>query len=198
MLPTPKLDGILKSRSSPEDQSQHGGCSTAGTGGQHSSNSTERLERVLAVAFDRIWRDRPPSSIVEDPAQLECGDPQVQGTIDGYISRYFRKVAELSRESVYQAHQRQLLHRMREDIIRGDRCGNMRELDERIRRVELDDSTLRAEIANLMNIVDSNRPGRRMLPPCCGTGEGGWVLPAWCCGGAATICSSTLCSSSSA
>merc|ERR1712014_174995 len=78
----------------------------------------------------------------------------LMGSVDGFITHYFRHVAELSRESVYQAHQRELLHRMRKDFIAGERSGNIQELDEMIQRVDLDDMSLRTEIASLMRIAE--------------------------------------------
>merc|ERR1719510_1427184 len=102
--------------------------------------------------------------------------------VDGYISNYFRRVAELNRESVYQAHQRVILSRMRDDLAAGDRCGSMRDLDERLQRVELSDQTLRSEIATRMRIVE------RVGPAHCG-GRTNCCAPAACCaaGGQAAL-----------
>eukprot|EP00927_Polykrikos_kofoidii_P056328 TRINITY_DN50475_c0_g1_i1.p1 TRINITY_DN50475_c0_g1~~TRINITY_DN50475_c0_g1_i1.p1 ORF type:complete len:364 (-),score=63.48 TRINITY_DN50475_c0_g1_i1:77-1168(-) len=121
--------------------------------GPRCGSTSDRVNFAVGQAFERLWRDRPlstdsPSNTSEDSALL--------ATVDGYISQYFRHVAELSRESVYQAHQRDILYRMREDLIAGDRSGNMRELDKMIRRVDLDDQSLRTEIASLMRIADNN------------------------------------------
>lgn len=134
--------------------------------------STERIERTLGIAFDRLWCDRPG----EDPDDAQ--DAQLEGTVDSFISSYFRHVAELSRESVYQAHQRAILSRMREDIMAGDRSGNMRDLDERIQRVELSDKSLQAEIANLMRITEKER-----RQSCC-------AARSPCCSGATACCAS--------
>jgi len=142
--------------------------------------STERVEQVLGAAFDRLWRDRPAGN---PPPEEGSGEgAQALGSVDGYISNYFRQVAELSRESVYQSHQRAILWRMREDVVSGDRTGNMRELDERIQRVEINDRNLQAEIACRMRIVVERDRGRESCcverAPCC--------VPAACCAASAS------------
>jgi len=149
MLPTPKMNSLLsdanRSTHTPQDVSR--GPSNRG------GSSTERVDHVIGLAFDRLWRDAP--SVAVDEAAADS-DPQLACTVDGYISHYFHRVAELSRESVYQTHQRRILSRMRDDVICGDRTGSMRELDERIQNVELDDKSIRAEIETLMKIVEQD------------------------------------------
>lgn len=149
LLPTPKLDSLLSKDSivarTRSTRSQDGSL-------RYPENSTERVDRALGVAFDRLWRDRPAVPVI--PEDAEEGDPALLCTVDGYISRYFHRVASLSRESVYQAHQRKILNRMREDVVCGDRCGKLRDLDDKIKRAELDDSSLQAEMATLMRIVE--------------------------------------------
>merc|ERR1719291_690100 len=102
----------------------------------------------------------------------------VANAVDGYITHYFRRVAELSRESVYQSHQRDILNRMREDLADGDRRGSLAELDEMIDKVDMDDRSLRAEIAALMQIagrenVVENCPRSLELGRCCCGGNRG-------------------------
>lgn len=166
LLPTPKLDSL-----------QSGLIAWTRSGrSQESCNphdSTDRIDRALSLAFDRLWRDRPCST-----ANPETGDedhPQLLCTVDGYISRYFHRVATLSRESVYQAHQRKILHRMKDDVICGDRCGKLQELEERISKAELDDHGLQSEMAELLRIVaagdqaasGSDTSLSRSSPCCC-------------------------------
>lgn len=131
-------------------------------------SSTDRVNGVVGAAFDRLWRDRPvnPSEAM-GASQGGAGnsEAQVLCNVDNYISHYFRHVAELSRESVYQSHQREILQRMREDLVNGDRSGSMRELDEMIQKADLDDKSLQAEIHNLMRIADANEGG--VLLNCC-------------------------------
>lgn len=131
--------------------------------------STERVEQALSAAFDRLWRDRP--GCAEPSGDAKGADASLDPTaVDTYISHYFRHVAELSRESVYQAHQRAILCRMRDDIVAGDRSGNMRELEARIEKVDTNDKSLQAEIANLMRIVEPEDAAGRPHDPCCGNG----------------------------
>lgn len=149
---TPKMHSLLSEANRSAHSQQDVSLRGVGASGRGES-STERVDHVIGLAFDRLWRDAP--TVVVDEPQLD-GDPQLACTVDGYISHYFHRVAELSRESVYQTHQRRILCRMRDDIICGDRCGNMRELDERIQTVELDDKSIRAEIESLMRIVEQD------------------------------------------
>lgn len=130
--------------------------------------STDRVEQMFGNAFDRLWRNRP-IGLMGMP--IQDSDPD---SVDGYISCYFHHVAELSRESVYQAHQRKMLNQMRDDLIAGDRSGSVRELDERIQRSEENDQFLQTEIANRMRIVD--REGI-----CCCGGRGRLLPRTGCC-----------------
>lgn len=189
LQPVHRLDSLIRS---PSDRSEEDACTLASGGAAASSScspggpapeagdgepSTERVERLLGAAFDRLWRDRP-IGMIGMPA--DGASPGEIGSIDGYISNYFRHVAELSRESVYQSHQRAILCRMREDVVAGDRSGSMRDLDERIQRVEINDRTLQAEIATRMRIVERSSgatPCCRARSPCCVPG------PAACCAG---------------
>merc|ERR1712100_40642 len=75
-------------------------------------------------------------------------------TIDGYLSRYFRRIAELNRECVYQSHQKRILKHMRDDVIRGDRSGDVRELDDRISKADGETTTVQTEIAQMMKILE--------------------------------------------
>merc|ERR1719254_5836 len=110
------------------------------------------------MAFDRLWCDRPSGPGSSSPSGTEDGASgdasRLLSNVDGYISNYFRHVAELSRESVYLAHQRAILCRMRDDVAAGDRLDRTGDLEARIEKVELNDRTLRAEIANLMRIAE--------------------------------------------
>jgi len=167
LLPTPKLDSLLSKESlvarTRSTRSQEGGSLRL------NENSTERVDRALGVAFDRLWRDRPAVAAI--PEDAEEGDPALLCTVDGYISRYFHRVASLSRESVYQAHQRKILNRMREDVVCGDRCGKLRDLDDKIKRAELDDQSLQAEMTTLMRIVEKQlEQTASPLESCCGGG----------------------------
>merc|ERR1712232_1406073 len=136
------------------------------------------------LACERLWREQPnqpPTTGIEEPAVstgVVSGNPNasieevLSGSVDGYISRYFKHVAELSRESVYQAHQREILRRMRTDLIAGERSGNLKEIEEMIQKVEVEDRHLQAEITNLMRIAgtggNSSQPSRcpAELPAC--------------------------------
>merc|ERR1719498_1325168 len=111
-------------------------------------------------AFDKLWCcNRPGMHRQEDlgPAM----DPGNLCTVDGYIQRHFQRVAELSRDSVYQAHEKRVLLRMREDAMKRSNFKHMEELDERIRRARLDDLTVQEEIATLMKIAHANESGMR-------------------------------------
>merc|ERR1712217_12319 len=166
MGPSPKLSSLLQSSSTAagEASADVGGvagvdasCSPPVSRHAEMEPSTERVERALGLAFDRLWRDRPTANAAEavsDHDAADGEDDRLLGTVDSYISNYFRHVAELSRESVYQSHQRAILCRMREDVVAGDRSGNMRDLEERIQKAELNDRSLQAEIASRMKIVD--------------------------------------------
>lgn len=185
LQPTPKLSSLL-SAGSPKTEAQReeevaedsAPCGYEGTladwrhrGGPGAEPSSERVEQALSQAFDRLWRDRPGCS--EAAAETEAVDASLGGTVDTYISHYFRHVAELSRESVYQAHQRAILCRMRDDVVAGDRSGNMRELEARIEKVDVNDKSIQAEIASLMRIVEperSDQAGCRSAPCCSGGG----------------------------
>jgi len=170
------------------------GCSQDNSTGQdRDGSSTDRVNRAVGLAFERLWRDRPAVQSQDDATSSgDAGngcvgtegsaredDSKLLLTVDGFITHYFRHVAELSRESVYQAHQREILNRMREDFIAGERSGNMRELDEMIQRVDLDDRTLQTEIASLMRIAEmGQRDGgghcpdaARCVPTCFGDDE---------------------------
>eukprot|EP00928_Gymnodinium_smaydae_P016189 TRINITY_DN1603_c1_g1_i1.p1 TRINITY_DN1603_c1_g1~~TRINITY_DN1603_c1_g1_i1.p1 ORF type:complete len:316 (+),score=87.11 TRINITY_DN1603_c1_g1_i1:239-1186(+) len=116
----------------------------------------DRVDHAVGLAFERLWRDRTAGL----PEQEEP-ETQQACTVDGYIAQYFRHVAELSRESVYQAHQREILERMREDLVAGDRSGSIKELEEMIQKVDVDDRTLQAEIASLMRIAGQGACGGR-------------------------------------
>lgn len=127
-------------------------------------NSTERIERALGHAFDRLWccdrNDRDMSCANADGGNGQTHDELLIGTIDCYIAQHFRRVAELSRESIYQGHQYQLWNRMKENVAR---CGDgheddgvadhLRELDDKINRAALDDQNVQQEINHLMRIV---------------------------------------------
>uniref|UniRef100_A0A7S4UXU4 Uncharacterized protein n=1 Tax=Alexandrium monilatum TaxID=311494 RepID=A0A7S4UXU4_9DINO len=184
LQPTPKLSSLL-SATSPRADGLQGEDETTlpgeGTlddwrhrGASIGEPSTQRVEQALSQAFDRLWRERPGGS--ESAAEAELAD----ASVDGYISRYFRHVAELSRESVYQSHQRAVLCRIRDDVVAGDRSGNMRELEARIERVDESDRSLQAEIANLMRIAEPERTsctGCRSALCCGGSGRGAGI----CC-----------------
>merc|ERR550514_4155 len=71
-------------------------------------------------------------------------------------------------ECVYQGHQKRILQRMREDVIRGDRCGNVRDLDEKIHKANGDESTVTSEIAQMMRIVEGgDEPNKGTLASRC-------------------------------
>jgi hypothetical protein len=128
------------------------------------------VSNLVGKACERLWREQPcppaGSSISNDGLADSTGatggnpNPSIEETlncsVDGYISQYFRHVAELSRESVYQAHQREILRRMRTDLIAGERSGNLKEIDDMIQKVEVEDRSLQAEISNLMRIADNS------------------------------------------
>merc|ERR1740121_2091716 len=178
LLPTPKLNSFVGSDGATEPMPQGcTGCSGCASCTRQMLSlqadqgpSTERVEHALGLAFDRLWRDRP----VEEDRQDDAAE--FSGTVDGYITNYFRHVAELSRESVYQSHQRAILNRMREDIVAGDRSGNMRDLEERLQKVELNDKSLQAEIATRMRIVEREQRASRSCgdgrSSCCTTQSG--------------------------
>jgi len=178
LQPTPKLTSLLSAGSPKteglreDDETTLPSESTIDDwryrGFPDSGPSSERVERALGQAFDRLWRERPGCS--DSPTEGEGVDAAQGETVDNYISQYFRHVAELSRESVYQAHQRAILSRMRDDVIAGDRSGNPHELEARIEKVNAHDRVLRAEIASLMRIVEPERgeghAGCRGAPSC--------------------------------
>uniref|UniRef100_A0A7S1S8W8 Uncharacterized protein n=1 Tax=Alexandrium catenella TaxID=2925 RepID=A0A7S1S8W8_ALECA len=185
LQPTPKLSSLLSAgspktealREELDDACECSPLPTEGTmdawrhrGGPGAVPSTERVEEALAAAFDRLWLDRPGCG--EASAQARGVDTSLDSTVDTYISHYFRHVAELSRESVYQAHQRAILCRMREDMVAGDRSGNMRELEARIEKVDVNDRSLQAEIASLMRIVEPDHHDQAgcKSSPCCSSG----------------------------
>lgn len=159
-LPAAHLDACLKSVSNriqmtAEDRGS-GGTGKGGTGRSLLGVcATERVEEALNVAFERLWREQPPAITEDDEKQ------KVMATIDEYIGNYFRRVAELNRECVYQSHQKRILKRMREDVIRGDRCGNLRDLDEKISKADGDESTVQTDIAQMMKILDP-----KVVPAC--------------------------------
>mmetsp|Transcript_42490 Transcript_42490/g.117250 ORF Transcript_42490/g.117250 Transcript_42490/m.117250 type:complete len:276 (+) Transcript_42490:93-920(+) len=118
-------------------------------GDKYSRRTSDRVNSAVRLAFDRLWQD-------EQRPHFEEPDSQAPSNVDGFIKRYFHHVADLSRESAYQAHQLEILHRMREDVAVGERAGNTAQLDELIQRVNLDDRSIRSEIANLMRIAESS------------------------------------------
>lgn len=185
-LPTPHLDHLLKS-------SQRQGDATAKTGSLRDGTSrsslgmtsTERLDRALGIAFEKLWREQPPTLALEEENGGE--NAEVLSRIDGYLSNYFRRVAELNRECVYQGHQKRILQRMREDVIRGDRCGNVRDLDEKIQKADGDETLVQGEIAQMMRILGleggtaaSASGVRQAKGASAGTGSS-WVSRCSCC-----------------
>jgi len=126
-------------------------------------NSTERIERALGHAFDRLWCcDRNERDLAVPSVEGAANDELIH-SIDCYIAQHFRRVAELSRESIYQGHQYQLWNRMKENVRK---CGqgqeddgvadHLRELDDKINRAALDDYNVQQEINNLMRIVQGS------------------------------------------
>lgn len=135
--------------------------STAG-GSATRQGTTERVNLAVGLAFDRLWHHRPMrSDCGQDADGNEVCLAQL-AAVDGYITRYFHRVAELSRESVYQMHQRDILCRMRDDLGSNETSSCLVELDEMISKVNLDDRSLQAEISELMQIA--LRPGDVALP----------------------------------
>jgi hypothetical protein len=148
----------------PEDHSQRNYAEPLEL--ERNEASEDRVNNLVGKACERLWREQanqPPPSCTEnlaDGAGATGTDLNVEDvlncSVDGYISQYFKHVAELSRESVYQAHQREILRRMRTDLIAGERSGNLKEIEEMIQKVEVEDRYLQAEITNLMRIAGSS------------------------------------------
>jgi len=153
---------------------------------------TERVDSILRLAFDRLWCDKPggTSAGAAGASALEANSDDESGHIDDYINTYFRHVAELSRESLYQSHQCALLTRIREDVAAGDCAGSVKDIDVRLDRAIRQERALRSEISNMMRIVEPEestscpclrRSGQSSGSRCCGETSSpfaGKVLPA--------------------
>lgn len=180
-LPRPLSSPIVKACVESDCRSPirvHDPFGIGSTGATSGSSSAEgRIADAVHAAFERLWNSQAEASVAkviasgcDDISDESWSSPQTNSSVDAYISQYFRHVAELSRESVYQAHQRDILQRMREELVLGDRSGSMKELDEMIQRVDVDDRTLKAEIAKLMRITEASdvrKLSSLQLASCC-------------------------------
>jgi len=133
-----------------------------GTGKSEKITITNDKGRLTEEEIERMVRE------AEENAEEDVNS-KVMATIDGYLSKYFRRIAELNRECVYQSHQKRILKHMRDDVIRGDRSGDVRELEDRIQKADGETSTVQTEIAAMMKILEpTTTPVCPAQLACCG------------------------------
>jgi hypothetical protein len=111
------------------------------------------LDDAIDMAFEKLWRSPPtPAPETDEAARIAAADP------DKYIHSYFKQVGELTREAVFTDHHMKGLQRYRDDILRGDRMGRIRDVESQITTTQEEQDRLDAHISKLMRIVRSPRP----------------------------------------
>lgn len=134
------------------------------------------LDDAIDLAFEKLWRSPASGKGMEEGTRVARDNP------DKYIQNYFKQVGELTREAVFTGHHLRGLQRYRDDILRGDRMGRIREVESQITNTQEEQERLDEHISKLMRIVRSPRPPDVSTEgSCCASTERGSAKENVCC-----------------